>query len=116
MTRPDDFRAAVRRGRRVSTGHTVLHVLERAGAVSTVAGEQLAPRFGFIVTKAVGGAVVRNTVRRRLRAVGHSVLPGVPQGTDVVVRALPGSAEVPWATLHTEIRDGLRLRDGSVSR
>ncbi len=84
--------------------------------MSAAPSAELAPRFGFIVTKAVGGAVTRNTVKRRLRAVGHSVLPGVPQGTDVVIRALPGSAEVPWATLHTEIRDGLRLRDGSVSR
>jgi ribonuclease P protein component len=107
VTRPDDFRAAVRRGRRVPTGHTVLHVLHRGDGPA---------RFGFIVTKAVGGAVTRNTVKRRLRAVGHSVLPSVAGGTDVVIRALPGSDEVPWATLHTEISDGLRLRDGSVAR
>ena len=111
MTRPDDFRAAVRRGRRVPTGHTVLHVLRHDGAVGSPA------RFGFIVTKAVGGAVARNTVKRRLRAVGHAVLPVVAGGTDVVIRALPGSADVPWSTLHSEISDGLRLqRDGSVAR
>ena len=73
-------------------------------------------RFGFIVTKAVGGAVTRNTVKRRLRAVGHAVLPSVARGTDVVIRALPGSAAVPWTTLHSEISDGLQLRDGSVAR
>lgn len=105
MTRPDDFRAAVRRGRRVPTGHTVMHVL--AGASAGPA------RFGFIVTKAVGGAVTRNTVKRRLRAVGHAVLPSVSAGTDVVIRALPGSDEVPWATLHSEIQGGL---DRSVGR
>ncbi len=108
MTRPDDFRAAVRRGRRVPTGHTVLHVLKDASTGPA--------RFGFIVTKAVGGAVTRNTVKRRLRAVGHAVLPSIAGGTDVVIRALPGSDEVPWASLHSEISDGLRLGDGSVAR
>ena len=113
MTRPDDFRAAVRRGRRVPTGHTVLHVLKRDEPAST--GD--APtRFGFIVTKAVGGAVTRNKVKRRLRAVGHAVLPSVAGGTDVVIRALPGSDQVPWTTLHSEVSVGLRLRDGSVAR
>jgi ribonuclease P protein component len=74
-------------------------------------------RFGFIVPKTVGGAVIRNTVKRRLRAAGHSVLPAVAGGTDVVVRALPGSHDVPWTTLQSEIADGLRLRDlsGSVT-
>ena len=113
MTRPDDFRAAVRRGRRVSTGHTVLHVLERSDPTESVTGPA---RFGFIVTKAVGGAVTRNTVKRRLRAVGHAVLPNVAIGTDVVIRALPGSDAVPWATLHSEISDGLSFRDRSVAR
>jgi ribonuclease P protein component len=113
VTRPDDLRAAVRRGRRVPTGHTVLHVLKR----DTLAGSSTGPaRFGFIVTKAVGGAVTRNTVKRRLRAVGHAVLPSIAGGTDIVIRALPGSSDVPWSTLHSEISDGLRLRDGSVAR
>ena len=113
MTRPDDFRAAVRRGRRVPTGHTVLHVLQRNEPSSDGVG---AARFGFIVTKAVGGAVTRNTVKRRLRAVSHAVLPAVAGGTDVVIRALPGSDAVSWTTLHSEISDGLQLRDGSVAR
>ena len=105
VTRPDDFRAAVRRGRRVPTEHAILHVLSDATSGP--------PRFGFIVTKAVGNAVVRNTVRRRLRAVGHAALPSVSTGTDVVIRALPGSADVPWATLHSEIQGGL---DRSMAR
>ena len=113
MTRPDDFRAAVRRGRRVPTGHTVLHVLQRNEPSSDGVG---AARFGFIVTKAVGGAVTRNTVKRRLRAVSLAVLPYVAVGTDVVIRAVQGSVAVPWSTLHSEISDGLQLRDGSVAR
>lgn len=99
VIRPEDFRTAVRKGRRVSTPHTTIHVLETSDARPS--------RFGFIVTKAVGGAVVRNTVRRRLRAVCRQLEPGVPSGTDVVIRALPASVDASWATLHSEIVDGL---------
>jgi ribonuclease P protein component len=110
VTRPDDFRAAVRRGRRIPTGHTVLHVF---GPSTRPAGAPA--RFGFIVTKAVGGAVTRNTVKRRLRAVGHAVLPSVEGGTDVIIRALPGSDAVSWSELQSEISHGL-ARTGSVER
>jgi len=100
VTRPVDFRSAVRRGRRVSTSSAVLHVLDRHASGPT--------RFGFIVTKAVGGAVIRNTIRRRLRAISHEVLPEIGDGRDVVVRALPGSDAVPWVTLHAEIAEAIQ--------
>lgn len=99
VTRPADFRAVVRRGIRVPTGHTVLHVLHDGDGP---------PRFGFIVTKDVGGAVVRNTVRRRLRAVCYDVIDRVGSGTDVVIRALPGSDQLTYANLHSEIESGLQ--------
>lgn len=64
-------------------------------------------RFGFIVTKAVGNAVTRNRIRRRLRAVGRDILPQLGAGRDIVIRALPGSPEVDWATLHDEITQSI---------
>jgi ribonuclease P protein component len=48
-------------------------------------------RAGFIVSKAVGKAVVRNRVKRRLRHLAAAALPSAPFGVDVVVRALPGA-------------------------
>ena len=104
VVRPADFRNAVRRGRRIGTSAVVLHVLERPG-VERPGSEP--SRFGFIVAKSVGNAVTRNLVRRRLRSVSRDILPAVPAGTDVVMRALPGSELVPWATLHAEIARGL---------
>lgn len=49
------------------------------------------PQVGFVVSKAVGNAVVRNRVKRRLR---HLVVPHLPElvGLQVVVRALPAAA------------------------
>ncbi|KYJ96889.1 ribonuclease P protein component [Microbacterium sp. CH1] len=66
-------------------------------------GESRAARFGFIISKQVGTAVVRNTVRRRLKAVCAEALPRVPQGTDVVIRALPASATASYADLRSDV-------------
>lgn len=68
------------------------------------------PRFGVIVSKHVGGAVVRNLVRRRIQAVCAIAIGTVPiPATDVIViRALPGAGEVDWDTLRAEIDGGLR--------
>lgn len=64
-------------------------------------------RFGFIVAKTVGGAVVRNTVRRRLRASAYA-LQSQLAGVDVVVRALPASATASQAQLASALEGGLR--------
>ncbi len=53
----------------------------------------LPPRVGFVVSKAVGNAVVRNRTKRRLRAVIATELTGIPAGVDVVVRAQPAASE-----------------------
>ena len=94
IVRADDYRNTVRRGRKSGTAHSVVYVRRRDDDMV---------RFGFIVAKTVGNAVARNTVRRRLKHVCHDILPGVPPGTDVVVRALPGSLDVPWSTLLRDI-------------
>lgn len=104
MRRPEDFRVALRRGHRIATPALVLHIVHRAGVDPA--------RFGFIVSKAVGGAVVRNLVRRRLRAISLGLLSDVDPGTDVVVRALPGAASASWDTLQAEVVRGVATRHG----
>jgi ribonuclease P protein component len=66
-------------------------------------GEAREPRFGFIISKQVGTAVIRNTVRRRLKAVCAEAIADVPQGTDVVIRALPASATASFADLRADV-------------
>lgn len=61
------------------------------------------PRVGFVVSKAVGGAVSRNRVKRRLRAQIAHRLSMVPAGADVVLRAQPGSATATSLTLGAEL-------------
>lgn len=81
-------------------------------------GEGGSVRFGFIISKQVGNAVVRNSVRRRLKAVCAEALPGVPEGTDVVIRALPASATATYAELSADVTrclGRLSARDVGVS-
>ncbi len=68
------------------------------------------PRFGVIVSKQVGSAVVRNRVRRRIQAVCAAAIDEIPvPPTDlIVIRALPGAGEIDWDTLRSEIDGGVR--------
>ncbi len=66
------------------------------------------PKFGLIVSKAVGSAVIRHRVARRLRHMCARVLPDVPADTDIVIRALPGAAEADSTELLLQIRGALR--------
>jgi ribonuclease P protein component len=56
-------------------------------------------RIGFIVSKGVGNAVVRNLVKRRLREAGAASLREYGTGFAIVVRALPASAAASWDQL-----------------
>lgn len=60
-------------------------------------------RFGFIVSRQVGSAVIRNTVRRRLKAVCAEALPFVRGGASVVIRALPSAAKADYADLRADV-------------
>lgn len=61
-----------------------------------------AVRVGLVVSKAVGNAVTRNSVKRRLRHLAAACLADTPPGTDLVVRALPRAAQEP-VTLRTDL-------------
>ena len=80
MRHADDFRDTLRHG--VRCGRTSLVVHARRSPLAS-------SRAGFIVSKAVGNAVNRNRVKRRLRHLVAAALPSVPFSVDVVVRALP---------------------------
>src|SRR3954468_21017991 len=62
LTSPATFREVVRRGRRCGGPMLVAHLLVTEGALTTSP-----PRVGLVVSKAVGPAVTRNLVKRRLR-------------------------------------------------
>jgi ribonuclease P protein component len=84
MRNGSDFTAAVRAGRRVGRRTLVVH-LSRTRSESPT-------RVGFVVSKAVGNAVVRNRVKRQLRHLARDRVDSLPAGSLVVVRANPAAA------------------------
>lgn len=62
---------------------------------------------GFVVSKAVGNAVTRNRVKRRLRAAMAS-RADLPTGSTIVVRALPAAADASFRELVGDLDACLR--------
>ena len=107
MRRAADFEQAVRRGARGGRDTLVVHLTTR-----TDPGAE-GPVVGLVVSKAVGTAVTRNLVKRRLRALVRERLAVLPEDACIVVRALPPAASRPFALLGADLDsalDGARRR------
>jgi ribonuclease P protein component len=118
IRRSADFADTIRTGRRAGRGTVVVHLVTPVPAATAVTtatepayarGEHDSPpaRAGFVVSKAVGGAVARNLVRRRLRHLARARLADLPAGSAVVIRALPGAADRPYAQLGADLDGAL---------
>ena len=120
LTERDDFARAVRKGRRAGTSTMVLHLLTPAadtpGPDQPATGRPRPARVGFVVGKAVGPAVSRNRVKRRLRHLVRDRLPLLPHGSRLVVRALPAAATATSEELARDLDRALaRARRTSVT-
>lgn len=91
-----EFTEVVRRGRRGSRPLLTVHLL--AGADDPVPS-----RAGLVVSKAVGGSVVRHRTARRLRALLRERLPALPAGSRLVVRAAPAAGTAPSSALAVDL-------------
>jgi ribonuclease P protein component len=103
-----DF-TAVLRGRgaaRAASAHIVVH------AATTDPSGIRPPRVGFVVSKAVGNAVVRNRTKRRLRALAWARRDALRLGTDYVIRALPAAGAAEFADLEADLRSCLNRVGG----
>ena len=65
-------------------------------------------RIGYTVTKKIGNAVVRNRLKRRLRALARDLLPQVGlRGADHVLIGRSGGVERDFALLRAELAKAL---------
>jgi ribonuclease P protein component len=111
LTDGASFQRAVRTGRRAGSRTLVVHLaVERSPAADQVA------RVGFVVSKAVGNAVVRNRVKRRLRHLAREHLSSLPGSAVLVVRALPPAAAASYAELGSDLERCLGRVAAEVSR
>ncbi|NUL44785.1 ribonuclease P protein component [Cellulosimicrobium funkei] len=119
---PADFSQTMRSGARTGRRNVVVsaHLLDPT--LPSDADSSAGPvRVGFVVSKAVGNAVVRNRVKRRLRAAVAEQLSGPlaqHPGATVVVRALPPSGTADWNELKKDLNSAMAgaLRKETVRR
>lgn len=101
LTRRGEFLRVAGRGRKAARPGLVLQALATSGGGP--------PRLGFTATKKIGGAVVRNRAKRRLREAARLTLSAdAPPGWDLVLVARDATATRPFARLLGDLRGALR--------
>lgn len=101
LTDAGSYRLVVRTGRRAAARTLVLHLASDPRGAGV-------PRVGFVVSKAVGSAVTRNRVQRRLRHLVRQHLEGLPDTCALVIRVLPAAATATTAELRADLDRCLR--------
>jgi ribonuclease P protein component len=100
LTRRPEYLRAAARGRKAARPGLVLQALAQPGAPL---------RVGFTATKKLGGAVVRNRCKRRLRAaIRHAIGEEPISGFDLVLIARDATATRPWDQLLGDLRGALK--------
>lgn len=94
------FSRTVRSGRRAGSRTLVLHL-----SVTEEGTDE--PQVGYVVSKAVGPAVTRTLVKRRLRHLTRERLTALPRSGVLVVRALPAAASASYAELGADFDQAL---------
>ena len=95
-------------GRKAVSDHLVVYLNNT--------GDQAPFRLGLVVGKTVGNAVERNLVKRRARSAIQERMNMLVTGDIIVVRALPGSAKLPWSGFCEELDQNInRLKRTQIS-
>lgn len=77
--------------------------LTREGSFATAPAAGRISRFGISVKKALGGAVVRNRIRRRVREILRRNKTEIPTGWDIVIHPRSSVAKAAFAPLEAEL-------------
>ena len=103
MRRSTEFDATVKSGARTVQPDVIVHI--RRGSERDQGN---GPRVGLIIAKAVGSAVERHRVARRLRHVVRNMMDELHPADLLVIRALPSSRHASSVRLEQQLRNGLR--------
>ena len=101
LTSSAEFRRVISKGGRAGTRTVVVHYYTRTDTVINGG-----PRFGLIVSKQVGNAVVRHRLSRQLRHICMELALELDREVDIVIRALPASASATSQALLEDVRSG----------
>jgi len=104
---------AARQGNKSVTAGLIVQARQRRKGENPDEGNENAVRVGFTVTKKVGNAVIRNRVRRRLKAVAAEVLPErVRGGQDLVIIGRMATIKRSYAALIKDLESAIRRLNG----
>ena len=106
LTSGRGFAATIRHGQRAGRPTMVVH-LAPADRPDQGGDHAPEPRVGLVVGKAVGDAVSRNRVKRRLRHLVRERLHTLPEGAVLVIRALPSAETASYAALGRDLDGAL---------
>ena len=90
-----DFQAVYKEGGKRFSGNVTIFYRERQ--------DEAGPRVGFTVGKVLGGAVERNRIRRRLRAVAGRHLSELSGSIDVVMHPRKSVLNLEFTKLDAEV-------------
>jgi ribonuclease P protein component len=99
LSRPEDFAAL--QGQGTVRSHPLLVVRVRWTGLEVT-------RFGLSTGRKLGGAVVRNRVRRRIREALRVMAPSFQPGWDVLIIARPPAIDADYGTLTGTLQSLLR--------
>jgi len=100
LKRRADFLAAAR-GLACARGAVLVQARDRRDETPAI-------RVGVTATRRIGGAVIRNRAKRRLREAAREMLPSHARpGCDYVLIARGGTAERPWPRLLDDVKTAL---------
>lgn len=102
LRRKAEFEAIAQRGSARSSRLMVMRTLRTGGPLA---------RIGIATPRKLGGAVERNRVRRRLRALIREHYGTLPSGIDLLVIARPEAARATWTELRDTFASLLRRSD-----
>ncbi|MBT1018119.1 ribonuclease P protein component [Canibacter sp. lx-72] len=108
VKRGADYRYIVKYGKCVYSKHCIVYAIKSEVLDSSCADS----KFGFIITRAVGNAIVRNLMRRRFKAIARGIINSGLTGVCVVVRVLPAATATDYQELEVTVLQQLkRIRE-----
>jgi ribonuclease P protein component len=96
IVRTSDYRAIYKIGKKIYSKRFILFVRKNSVGCS---------RIGLTVSRKVGGAVIRNRIKRLFREIFRKSLAEIPNQLDIVVNAKSSCAGVKYIELRAEFLD-----------
>jgi ribonuclease P protein component len=96
ITRAIDFKRVRQSGKKIT--HPLVVIVVAQG----IEGQK---RIGIVTNKAIGNAVTRNLIKRRLRAITSQLIQNVNQDVDILLIAREPIRDAPYDAIWHAIRD-----------